>query len=398
MRVSLRSPGESSQPPASRGPPPLPLLDPAGPALIFGSEVGSFDLTRPVTPTAATLFGPRGAALAGADGPLFIADTGHHRVLIWRRLPSQDYAPADALIGQPDFGREGRNAKGEPGAATFNVPTGVAATRTVLAVADAWNHRVLIWHGLPETDNQPADVVLGQADFGSMLANRGGEPGADTLNWCYGVTIAGPRLIVCDTGNRRVLVWNEIPRQNGTPADLVLGQTDMECRDENGGRGVDAQGMRWPHSATFAGEMLLVADSGNNRLMVWSRLPNESGAPCDYLIGQTHPFACEHNRANYWPDAASLNMPYACTALAGGIAVADTANSRLLGFTHADFGMGAAAHRLSGQPDFYSKGDNRWQAPVRDSLCWPYGLTACGDTVVIADSGNNRVMLWRLAS
>ena len=273
MRVSLRSPGESSHPQASIGPPPLPLLDPAGPALVFGSEAGGFDLTRPVTPTAATLFGPRGAALAGADGPLFVADTGHHRVLIWRRLPSKDYAPADTLIGQPDFGREGRNAKGEPGAATFNVPTGIAATQTILAVADAWNHRVLIWHGLPETDNQPADVVLGQADFGSMLANRGGEPEANTLNWCYGVTIAGPRLIICDTGNRRVLVWNEIPRQNGTPADLVLGQTNMACRDENGGRGVDAQGMRWPHSATFAGEKLLVADSGNNRLMVWSRLP-----------------------------------------------------------------------------------------------------------------------------
>jgi len=382
MRVSLRSAGESSRPPASIGPEPLPLLDPAGPELVLGSEAGSFDLTQPVTPAAATLFGPRGAALAGADGPLFVADTGHHRVLIWRRLPSKDYAPADALIGQPDFGREGRNAKGEPGAATFNVPTGIAATKTILAVADAWNHRVLIWHGLPETGNQPADVVLGQADFGSMLANRGGEPGANTLNWCYGVTIAGPRLIVCDTGNRRVLVWNEIPRQNGTPADLVLGQTNMECRDENGGRGVDALGMRWPHSATFAGETLLVADSGNNRLMVWRR----------------HPFACEHNRANYWPDAASLNMPYACTALAEGIAVADTANSRILGFAHADFGMGATAHRLSGQPDFHSKGDNRWRAPVRDSLCWPYGLTACGDTVVIADSGNNRVMLWRLAS
>jgi len=98
----------------------------------------------------------------------------------------------------------------QPGAATLNVPTGVAASPEVLVVADAWNHRVLIWRGLPETSNQPADVVLGQADFGGMLANRGGEARADTLNWCYGVSIVGRSLVVCDTGNRRVLIWREI--------------------------------------------------------------------------------------------------------------------------------------------------------------------------------------------
>lgn len=397
MRVSLRPAVELSYPPASAAPLPLALLDPAGPELILGSEVCGFDLTQPITPTAATLFGPRGAALATPDGPLFVADTGHHRLLIWQNLPSHDYAPADLLIGQMDFTREGRNAKGEPTATTFNVPTGVSATATTLAVADPWNHRVLIWHGLPKTNNQPADVVLGQADFTSVAANRGGEPAADTLNWCYGVTLAGSRLIVCDTGNRRVLIWNEIPRRNGTPADLVLGQTEMTCRDENGGMGIDMQGMRWPHSATLCGDMLLVSDSGNNRIMVWNGLPNSNGAPCHHLIGQTDPSACEHNRATYWPDAASLNMPYACTAVPEGIAVADTANSRLLAFAREDITKSGAAHRLAGQPDFHAKGDNRWQAPQRDSFCWPYGLTSCGDRLVIADSGNNRVIIARLA-
>lgn len=398
MRVSLRLPAESRYMPAAAGQTPLPLLDPAGPELLLGAKLGGFDLMQPVTPTAAALFGPRGAALAGSEGPLFVADTGHHRLMIWRQLPSHDHAEADALLGQIDFSREGRNGKGDPSAATFNVPTGVSATAGILAVADAWNHRVLIWHGLPKAHNQPADVVLGQPDFTSVCANRGGEPSADTLNWCYGVTIAGKRLIVCDTGNRRVLVWHEVPQRNGAAADLVLGQSTMACRDENGGRGVDAQGMRWPHSATLCGQSLIVADAGNNRLMVWNGLPTENGAPCDYIIGQRSPLACEHNRANYWPDAASLNMPYGCAALSDGVAVADTANSRLLGFAHSNFAMGAAACRLSGQPDFHSKGDNRWQAPVRDSLCWPYGLTSCGDRLVIADSGNNRVMVWRCAS
>jgi len=395
VRVSLRPAAEAAFPPMSPAPKPLPLVDPSGPVCVLGASAGGFDQTRPVVPSASTLFGPRGAALAGEDGPLFVADTGHHRVMIWRNLPTQDQTPADTLIGQKDFASEGRNGKDDPSPSTFNVPTGVAASGHLLAVADAWNHRVLIWHGLPTRLNQPADVVLGQADFNSVLPNRGREPAADTLNWCYGVAIAGSRLFVCDTGNRRVLIWNSVPERNGAPADLVLGQAHMRCRDENAGHGVDLSGMRWPHAAAVCGERLFIADAGNNRLMAWNAVPFADGMPCDYLIGQTSSPACEHNRANYWPDAASLNMPYACTTFRDGLAVADTANSRLIGFDAVDFAFGATARWLAGQPDFHAKGDNRWQPPARDSLCWPYGLTSCGNWLVIADSGNNRMLLWR---
>jgi hypothetical protein len=72
-------------------------------------------------------------------------------------------------------------------------------------------------------------------------------------------------------------------------------------------------------------------------------------------------------------------------------------NSRLLGFAVDTVTMGAAATRLAGQRDFTDKGDNRWRLPVRDSLCWPYGVASCGETLVIADSGNNRVLLWEAA-
>jgi hypothetical protein len=397
MRVSLRPLGSSSPTSTAITSAPPSLLDPAGPAVVLGSKPSGFDLTHPVAPSASTLFGPRGAALASPCGPLIVADTGHHRLMIWRQRPIVDYAPADVLIGQPDFAREGRNAKGEVGAATLNVPTGVAATASVLAVADAWNHRVLIWHGLPDHDNQAADVVLGQADFAGALANRGGDPDADTLNWCYGVAILDETLVVCDTGNRRVLLWWKIPSENGCPADLVLGQGSMTCRDENGGRGVDAFGMRWPHGVASIGPMLFVSDSGNNRLMGWKQMPAQDGAACDLVLGQPDMIASEHNCARYLPDATCLNMPYGCAALADRLIVADTANSRLVGFAAADIATGAPADRLSGQPDFGSKGDNRWAAPVRDSLCWPYGLTTSGSTAVVADSGNNRVLLWDAA-
>jgi hypothetical protein len=379
--------------PTAKEPPPL--LAARGPRIILGNVSRGGGLAAPLRPDAATLFGPRGACLAAPTGPLFISDTGHHRLMIWRSMPSRDGEPADLLIGQPDFRCEGRNARGAIGATTLNVPTGVAAEGGILAVADAWNHRILIWRSYPERSNQPADVVLGQADFDSGFANRRAEaPGPDTLHWPYGVTIAGGRLLVCDTGNRRVLIWHRIPERNGAPADLVLGQASFACRDENAGQGVDARGMRWPHAAAVSDGMLLVADAGNNRVMVWRSLPGTNGAPCDFVLGQTGFASQDHNGGTYLPSAGTVNMPYGVAALDDRIVIADTANSRLIGFGRGELAMGASATSLAGQPDFASKGDNRWQPASRDSLCWPYGVSACGDTLAIADSGNNRVLIW----
>ena len=403
MRVSLRHPstihprpGRISEEPCPR---PLPMLSVEGPRVILGGHQGRDGLAVPVQPRARTLFGPRGACLAGDNGPLFVADTGHHRLLIWPDRPETDDQPAEVVIGQPDFCSEGRNAKGDVGASTLNVPTGVAAANGILAVADAWNHRVLIWHEFPRTSNQPADVVLGQADFTGGLANRGLDaPGADTLNWCYGVTIANGRLFVADTGNRRVLMWHRVPERNGTPADLVLGQADLACRDENAGQGIGAFGMRWPHALVLADDALMVADAGNNRVMVWRSLPQSNGAPCDFVLGQAGVTHQEYNAASYYPTAATVNMPYGLAQLGRQLVIADTANSRLIGFDIGWLAMGAAATYLTGQRQFSEKGDNRWAPACRDSLCWPYGVSACGRHLVVADSGNNRVMLWETAS
>jgi Ni,Fe-hydrogenase I small subunit len=48
--------------------------------------------------------------------------------------------------------------------------------------------------------------------------------------------------------------------------------------------------------------------------------------------------------------------------------------------------------------DIVADFDNRWGMPARDSLCWPYGVAACGGKEVIADSGNDRVLLWEAAA
>jgi hypothetical protein len=375
-----------------------PLLAQAGPCAIRGGHLEADRLAVPIAASAYSLFGARGLCLAGDDGPLFFCDTGHHRLLIWTRMPNSDDAPADWLIGQPDFRSEGRNTKGDISATTLNVPTGVAADHGILAVADAWNHRVLIWHDYPHASHRGADVVIGQSDFASSLANRGADSArADTLHWCYGVTISAGRLFVADTGNRRVLVWDHIPTANGTPADIVLGQRDFATRDENSGQGGGALGMRWPHGIVLAAGKILVADAGNNRIMVWQTLPRSQGVPCDFVLGQADVFGIDPNRAAYDPTATALNMPYGLVAQQDRLIVADTANFRLLGFGMNDLAMGAAATRLAEQIDVTNKGDNCWGPQTRD-LCWPYGGARSGNMVAIANTGNNRVLLFEAAA
>lgn len=391
LRVSINpTPKRSVADPAA-----APLLAAEGAAVIVGSHQALDELIAPVIPSANTLFAPRSACVT-TNGDLWVADTGHHRLLGWDGLPREDGVPATLIVGQPSFTHEGRNAKSVPGGSTLNVPTGVCACGRGLAVADSWNHRILIWHEPPHRQNQPADLVLGQADCTAVESNRGQvEPGADTLFWPFGVAWDGARLWVADTGNRRVLIWNGLPDRSGAPADLVLGQSDFGCRDENGGGVPSACSMRWPHAITFPGAGVCVADAGNNRLMIWRRMPSSHRQPCDVILGQPGVDSVDHNQSDYWPSAAALNMPYAVTTIGSWLVAADTANSRLLAWPEASLHRhGAPAARLAGQPDWTAKGDNRWRPATRDSLCWPYGLASNGQDAIIADAGNNRVLLW----
>ncbi len=380
-----------------------PLLAEAGARVILGATDDPFGLASPVVPSAHSMFGPRGVC-AASDGSLWVSDTGHHRLLGWRRAPAEDNTPADILFGQPAFEREGRNSGGGASAATLNVPTGIApcgADGGGLAVADAWNHRVLIWHRRPTGTKDVPDVVLGQADFDGGESNRGYlHPTESTLFWPYCISWDGERLWVADTGNRRVLMWQGLPQRHGAPADLVLGQADFLHRDENGGAAPSAASMRWPHAITFPAAGLCVADAGNNRLMFWRRPPSANNAPCDVLVGQSAMDGAEHNQTSYYPDAACLNMPYGAATCGDLLLVADTANSRLLAWRIAALTKnGVDAHALAAQDDWNAKGDNRWLPAARNSVCWPYCVAPLGDgTVLVADSGNNRVMLWPLAA
>ncbi len=95
--------------------------------------------------------------------------------------------------------------------------------------------------------------------------------------------------------------------------------------------------------------------------------------------------------------AQRMRFPYAVVSDGDRLFVADTSNNRVLVWHDLPRGLvGVPADTVLGQPDMDANGENRWSAVTDDSMCWPYGLSVAGDLLAIADSGNNRVMLWRV--
>ncbi|RKY67323.1 MAG: hypothetical protein DRQ08_00365 [Candidatus Latescibacterota bacterium] len=162
----------------------------------------------------------------------------------------------------------------------FNHPAGIATDGKRLILADTRNNRILIWNDLPE-GNEPPDVVLGQEDF---YTNEPGI-GPDKLNWPIGVATDGEHLVVADTYNNRVLIWNDLPTENGEPADLVLGAPDLYTRVTGPIPGPeDKASIFWPWDLWTDGERLIVTCPGRAAVLVWKSFPTQNNQPADLIL------------------------------------------------------------------------------------------------------------------
>jgi hypothetical protein len=225
---------------------------------------------------------PRGVDLA--NGKLYIADSNHHRVLVFQTLVKAGAQPLQ-VYGQPDATLALPNSGGAPSASTLASPQGVFADKTHLIVADTANHRVLIYD--PNATSIAATLVLGQASFTTNTANGGGAS-ATTMQAPTAAYSDGTSLWVSDTGNHRVLVWMVFPTSNGQPADLVIGQTSFSSVLPNqGNSGASAYSLTFPGGITIIGGALYIADTGNNRVLSFTSAPTSSGASADGILGQT---------------------------------------------------------------------------------------------------------------
>ncbi len=242
------------------------------------------------------------AAVASDGNILAIADTDNNRVLIYNPIPTTNGANATLVLGQKDFTTL---APVVQTASSLLGPQGVWIQGNHLFVADTLGNRVLIWNTIPTQNNQPADVVLGESSF----TVYDGNPPTDASHMFNPVSVTsdGTHVFVTDIGNNRVMIWNEIPTQNGQPADLVLGQPDFKSNASNNTNNGDcpstgsgssitypalcAASLSFPRYALAGGGRLFVADGGNDRVLVYESMPIKNGAGADEVLGQYDPFS-----------------------------------------------------------------------------------------------------------
>lgn len=417
-----------------------------GPAdLVFGQANSMANLAnRGVMPTAGSLNLPQ--AVSSDDIHVAIADFGNHRVLLWNNMPTTDGAAADVVLGQPGPSSVTTNTPPAGSPIPFTQPLHVETDGTRLAVADTFNHRVLIWNKIPKNGATPPDVVVGQDDLNGKQVNAGnGTPSAQSLNLPQGVFFDGDRMIIADTGNNRVLLYDRIPTSNNPAAtyvvgkaafnvqpprpagsygvnqpteaiiangvlyvadfgnhrvlgyktpwamdpipDFALGQPNTMLAGANYG-GQSAKTLNNPRSVRVYEGKLLVADRSNHRVLIWNTLPDTNMKDADVVVGQTG-FGASYTRT----DRAQLSLPRNVMVQGGRLYVSSQNQNRILYWNEIPTRNGQRADGVLGQTDFLSTYPNNPDVDSIEKLSSPAGMAAFADQLFIADSLNNRLVV-----
>jgi hypothetical protein len=280
------------------------------------------------------------------SGQLFVTDYNNNRILVWNTAPITTGVPADLVVGQPGFGS---TTELPANSGLFN-PEDMFVVGTRLIVADSGNNRVLIWNTIPTASGTPADIVLGQNSLSNIAANDNDQngvpdaaPTSQTLNYPSGIWSDGTRLIVCDSLNNRVLIWNSFPTANFTRADLVLGQKDFVhtiANDDNQDGLSDAtptaRTFDFPYYVASNGSNLFIADVLNNRVLMWSAIPTTNFAAANRVFGQGSFTANVENDDNQdgftdgVPSARTMYYPSGVFINGTKLIVTDNTNCRFL--------------------------------------------------------------------
>jgi uncharacterized protein (TIGR03437 family) len=327
------------------------------------------------------------SGLAYVNDTLFVADANragaspiNNRVLIYKNLSSQfpdpQFQPPNQGTRCPVCGGTASVVLGQPNFSNtdptvtqsgMSLPTAVATDGQVLVVADTNNNRVLIWNSIPTANNAPADVVVGQTDFTSYGTSV--PPTAKSLRGPQGVWIQGGKLYIADTQDDRVLIYNSIPSSSGAPADMVLGQpnftTFIEQDLTQAKQDATANNLLNPVSVTSDGTRLYVADLGHHRVLIWNSLPTQNQQPADVVVGQ--------------PDMVSSLPDNAFSGTAAATAGATGQETPVL-------------CTVSNGTDSNSK--PTYPALCEGTLSFPRYALSDGNWLFIADGGNDRVLAY----
>src|SRR3989339_887197 len=253
-----------------------------------------------------------------------------------------------------------------------------------------------------------ADLVLGQANFTSGSANRGGSsPAANTLYSPMTVFIDSVtwRLYVADYNNNRILWWNNYNTLvNGENADGVLGQANFTSGLYNriGSTVCAANTLNRPDAITVdAGRNVWASDRYNHRVLKYNYSTLANGVNASMVIGQANFTSGLANRGNSNPTAQTLNNPWGISFdYLGNLWVSDANNNRLLKYLRQNIATNCSASYVEGQANLTiraqndSNGDGVTDSVGSKTLYYPLGSVAQSSYMWVSDYLNNRILRY----
>jgi len=296
-----------------------------------------------------------------------VVDTNNNRVLSYPASGTSSYVSANIVVGKIDF--------------PFNTPN-------LIEGKEVWN----AGNATITVNNANVNVSLG----GAIAVDKSSNP---------------PHLYIADTFNNRILGFLDA-RAVGADArslltrkaDLVIGQADLFRSIVNwapSGRSGDpdvpnATGLLRPVGlAVDDSGNVWVADSGNGRVLRFPapfRVAAGTTQTADTVLGQSS-FTQKDQSAS----AQTMHTPYGLAIYPGGhIAVSDLVLNRVLVFqkpSNGNFSNGQTAATVVGQQSFGTPGPP--SSGLTDLINPRYVATDTSGRLYVADSGNNRVVVFR---
>lgn len=279
-----------------------------------------------------------------------------NRVLMFDAFPVNDRSVASHVWGAADF--FSKNSGGSYGASSlFSAErshiAGLGSNNSQIAIADPDAHRVLFWNTLWNADNQAADFVLGQSDMNSGALQT---TASDTLGEVGGISMGQCQMAIADTSSNRVLFYNLPIVQNKPASQIILGQPDMTSNTANNG-GISSTSLNLPEGISIQLGKAFIADTQNNRVLVYNSIPTTSQQAADFVLGQANFTTATANNVAL-PANAQLHNPTSVTFDGSRIFVADHDNNRVLVWNTPITSNGQSATYVIGQPDFTTTGIN----------------------------------------
>jgi hypothetical protein len=255
--------------------------------------------------------------------------TSFQRAMFWDSPPRDGHTPATSIQGQVDA----TTCVQQPPTS----PTSLAGYGSAVRVGDRtyWSdtNRILSMPGTFTTNNAVPDVVLGNQDF------EGNTVGPSTLDYAIAPSFLatdGHQLLAVD--GARIVGWSPAPQASHAPVDFAIGQPSRLVDTANNG-GVTASSLGGGRNAlTVYEEALVVADPANNRVLVWKAIPTSSGVAADVVLGQP-----DFVSSSAGAGPAQMNAPSSVAILDGNLVVSDTGNARLLVWSGIPTTSGVAA-------------------------------------------------------